>query len=280
MGRHNARDEERIRSSLRDAAEAYQPDRQAISTRVAQGRAADRDPRTLRRTMLGMRPAGAALAVVGVLVASGVAVRAGADDDANNADPGPAAVVPAPVATGSSERPGPAGTVGTREPPAGTTGATPPAGTTGTTGSTGAPGTPGSQPPASSPPADGATWLDVGSGTGQNSVATWSQKDVKLRNTSPLTKLDVTITVPMAPGVADAGKFTDVPNADFVVTVTPSEAHITYSFVLRDGKTLSPGNYVFAAQFTHKSGRVAGKDAYVLHAATKSASADRSGTIA
>ena len=81
MGRHNDRDEERLRSSLRDAAEAYEPDRQAISTRVAQGRAADRETKSLRRSMLGLRPAGAALAVVGVLVASGVAVRASTNDE-------------------------------------------------------------------------------------------------------------------------------------------------------------------------------------------------------
>jgi hypothetical protein len=270
MGRHTARDEERIRSSLRDAAEAYEPDRQAISTRVAQGRAADRD-KSLRRTMLGMRPAGAALAVVGVLAASGVAVRAAADDDQNLAESRPPAVVPAPVSTGSVTSPDPGGTAGTGRP-AGTTatGAPEPDGTT---------GMPGTQPPASRP-ADGATWLEVDGGTGKDSVATWSEKRVTLHNTSPIVTLKVTITVPMTEDLAEAGKFTTVPNADVTMTVTRTPESLIYSYVLRDGATLIPGDYSFAAQFTHQAGREAAKDLYSVQAATSAATAERSGPLA
>ncbi len=271
MGRHTARDDDRIRSSLRDAAEAYQPDRQAISTRVAQGRAADRETKSLRRSMLGLRPAGAALAVVGVLVASGVAVRAGVIDEKNLADSPPPAVVPAPVASGSVTSPDPAGTPGTRKPAGttGSTGATPPAGT---------PGSTGTQPPASSP-VNGASWLEVGGGTGKDSVATWSEKKVTLRNTTALVALKVVITIPMSAGLAEAGKYTTVPNADLTVTVAPTPEGLTYSFELRDGAKLIPGDYTFAAQFNHRSGRETAQDSFSLQAASVSATADRTGTF-
>jgi hypothetical protein len=271
MGRHNARDDERLRSSLRDAAEAYQPDRQAISTRVAQGRAADRDTKSVRRSMLGLRPVGAAFAVVGVLVASGVAVRAGTNDDQTVADPPPPAVVPAPVSSGSVTSPSPGGTVGSRVP-TGTTGSAPPSGTSGT------PGAPSSQPPVTSPAA-GASWLEVSGGTGKDSVATWSEKRVFLHNTSALVALNVTITIPMSANLAEAGKFTTVPNNDVIVTITPTPEGLTYTFALRDGVRLMPGKYEFAAQFNHKSGRVAAQDSFSVDAATASATAERTGAF-
>lgn len=270
MGRHTARDDERIRSSLRDAAEAYQPDRQAISTRVAQGRAADGETKSLRRSMLGLRPAGAALAVVGVLVASGVAVRASVIDDQNLAEPPPPTVAPAPVVTGAATSPDPTGPTGTRKPGA-TTGPAHPTGTT---------TFPGSPPPASSPATGAASWLEVGGVTGKDSVPTWTEKKVTLRNTSALISLKVTITIPMSADLVEAGKFTTVPNADVTVAVTPTPAGLTYTFTLRDGVKLVPGSYTFAAQFDHRSGRATAKDSYLVQAATATASADRSGAFA
>jgi len=268
MGRHSARDDERVRSSLHDAAEAYQPDRQAISTRVAQGRAADGETKSLRRSMLGLRPAGAAFAVVGVLVASGMAVRAGTNDDQNVAETPPSAVVPAPVSTGSVTSPAPAGTSGTRAP-GGTNGSPAPAGTTVSP----------SSPPLATSPAAGASWLDVSGGTGKDSVATWTEKTVTLRNTSPILSLKVTITVPMSTDLAEAGRFTTVPNSDVTVTVAPTPAGLIYTFVLRDGVKLIPGSYLFAAQFNHRSGREAAKDLFAVQAKTASASDDRNGVF-
>jgi hypothetical protein len=279
MGRHTARDDERLRSSLHDAAEAYQPDRQAISTRVAQGRAADRD-KSQRRVTLGLRPAGAALAVVGVLVASGVAVRAAADDDHNLAVAPPPAV-PAPALTGEASSPDPAGTAGSREP-VGTTGSPAPGGSAGSPGTQPGtqPGTPPGTQPATSRPAGGVSWLDVAGGTGKDSVATWSEKNVTLHNTSPIVRLKVTITVPMSAGLAEAGKFTTVPNSDVTMTVARTPEGLIYSYELRDGATLIPGKYTFAAQFAHGSGRPAAKDSYLIQAATKTATAEQTGAFA
>jgi hypothetical protein len=137
----------------------------------------------------------------------------------------------------------------------------------------------GSPPPASTPVA-GASWLNLDGSTGKDSVATWTQKNVTLRNTSTIVSLKVTITLPMTDDLAEAGKFTTVPNSDMTVTVTPTSQGLTYSFVLRDGAKLSPGNWTFAAQFTHRSGRQAAKDAYQVEAATASATAEQTGAFA
>jgi hypothetical protein len=86
------RDTDRIRAALRDAAGEFQPDRTAIASRVAAGRSAAGPERDRgRRTLRVMLPAGAAFAVVGVLVASVAAAQLNDPPDGTVADPPPAA---------------------------------------------------------------------------------------------------------------------------------------------------------------------------------------------
>ena len=133
MGHHRARDGdepddltvEQVRSTLRDAADGYRPDRTAMVNRVASGRAATLPPAG-RRTLFRM-PIAAALAVAFILVAGISAARVSWSPETTVAASRPRVSVPAVAGTGSSSAAGPDGTT---TPPAG-------AGTTGATGATG-----------------------------------------------------------------------------------------------------------------------------------------------
>jgi hypothetical protein len=70
-----------------------------------------------------------------------------------------------------------------------------------------------------------------------------------------------------------------VPNSDVSVVASPSAEALTYTFTLRDGVKLAAGKYEFAAQFTHKSGREATGDSFVVQAATANATAERTGAF-
>ncbi|MCA2213141.1 hypothetical protein [Jidongwangia harbinensis] len=273
MGRHRDTDPddftvEYVRASLRDAAQSYEPDRTAMVNRIASGRAATAQP--ARRSLL---PVGAAMAVVLVLVASIFAVRLSNDDDPRRN----VVAAPPPVASAPAE--------------------TAPDPTTGsTTDSTGDPTatsdkpdksrtTPPSRPGTTTPvrPTQSkarSTYLSTDGVVGANSVATWSESTVELKNTKPLVELAVAIKVAMTPGTAEAGKYTNATNSDFAVTVAREGDMLTYRFVLRDGKKLMPGDYRFAAQFTHRSGRSRDADSYTVTAAAGGMDAELTGAFA
>jgi hypothetical protein len=110
-------------------------------------------------------------------------------------------------------------------------------------------------------------------------VATWSENLLTLKTTSPIVALKVIITVPAAGDAGYAGRYTNVSNSDVAIDYTETAKGITYTFALRDGLTIPPGEYKFGAQFTHKSGRPGAADGYTIEAGTKSASTERSGTF-
>jgi hypothetical protein len=230
-----------VRSALRDAAQAYQPNRSAMVNRVASGRAAAR-----AKARRGIYPVAAAFAVAVIVVLSVVAVRSTGDDGTRpDANPPAAArppVSPAPVTSASAS-------------PAPRKSASRPA--------TGA--------------ADGV--VTATGGVGANSVATWSESTVTITNAKTLTALRVTITVAATPGAAAAGKYTTVPNADLTMTVTRSGSALTYAYVLKQGTTLAPGSYLFAAQFDHRSGRSMAKDSYAVTGATRNTEIALSGAF-
>jgi hypothetical protein len=272
MGRHRDTDPddvtvEYVRSSLRDAAQAHEPDRTAMVNRIASGRSAlAAEVRPARRSLL---PVGAALGVVSVLVASIVAVRL------SNDDPRPGIVAAPPAATSTA-------------PPA--PGTTPPAGATATTGATGAtggtdPATTTTRPTTTEPvrPTQSkarSTFVSTDGVVGKDSVATWSENQVRLKNTKVLGRLSVTITVARTSDARKAGQYTNVASSDIEVTVTEAGDELVYRYVLREGKKLMPGEYLFGAQFTHGSGRPRDADWYAVTANTGGTGADLRGTFA
>jgi hypothetical protein len=189
-----------------------------------------------------MRPAGAALAVA-VVVGAAVAV-AGRNDEPDRipaAAPPPPAVAAIPTAT----------------PPT-TVGSTPGAVTT-------------------APVRARRPFLSASGAVADDSVPTWTQNTVRVRVSRPLVDLTVTISVARTAGVAEAGRYTTVPNTDVTTDVRRTPDAVVYSFTLNDGQRLRPGTYEFAAQFDHRSGRGPAADSYAVVARTGSADAAESG---
>ncbi|GGL13684.1 hypothetical protein [Mangrovihabitans endophyticus] len=276
-------DEEYLQEALRAAAQSHQPDRAAIMERVARGRAPTRPFRAAR-------PIGAALAVAVIAVLSMVAVRATGDD------PPPASALPGPTATATA---GDLSGTGEGQDGRAPTTAVPPA-----TGSSGT-GSSGTGPSATAAPPAGSGVPGAGSGTSgpaphrsgtappsatsgspatfvrtagtrdAHSGAVWSQDNVTVTNSVPLTSLTVRISVPLTSGAQQAGHYTDAPNADVVMTVARGPTSLTYTFELRDAATLATGEHLFAAQYSHSSGRDAGGDTYTVEASARNG--DRAG---
>lgn len=283
MGHHRARDGdepddltvEQVRSTLRDAADGYRPDRTAMVNRVASGRAATLPP-VGRRTLFRM-PIAAALAVAFILVAGISAARVSWSPDTTVAADRPPVSVPAVPGTGSSAATGPDGTT----PPAGT-------GTAGTTGATSPTTAPRSRATSGHPrngPSATATlgtqttpngFVTSGGALDSHSTPTWSQNNVTISSRKPIVELIVVVTVARTPGVTYHGDYTDAPNLDIVRSKTSTDTSLTYTFRLADGKTLAAGDYLFAAQFAHKPGRD-NTDSYTVVVRTADAAAELTG---
>jgi hypothetical protein len=231
-----------VRSALRDAAQGHQPNRRAIAHRVAAGRAPRR-----AKSRRGVYPVAAAFAVAVIVVFSVVLVRSSGNDGTHRTANPPAAVAALPSEKTSSPAP-----TARRSSP-----------------------TPGRSATSTAPNG----WLTAKGGLDANSVATWTQNNVTITNTKALASLRVTITVDLTPGAAEAGRYTNVPNADVTMTVTRGASALTYAYVLKQGTNLAPGSYIFAAQFQHRSGRMMSNDSYTVAASTRTTHADLSGAF-
>jgi hypothetical protein len=106
----------------------------------------------------------------------------------------------------------------------------------------------------------------------------WSQGNVVLKNTRTITALDVSVEVALTPGVAETGRWSNVPTNMLAMTSTRSERTLVYRFTLQHGFTLAPGEYTFAVQFNHAAGKRDGAgDSYVAEATADSRNAKVSG---
>jgi hypothetical protein len=109
----------------------------------------------------------------------------------------------------------------------------------------------------------------------------WGQSDITLKNTSPVTALRVVLRLAATPGLTNAGSFTTLPNAEYTVTVATNGGALVYTFTLQPGKTLPPGQYELAGQYTHASGtRTTSGDSYQATATSGGSSAEVSGNFA
>ena len=232
-------DDDHLRKALQDTADAYEPDRAAIARRVNQARAGERAARWPR----GFYPVAAALAVVVVVVISVLTVRT-----TGKVTTPPVA---APISRTTTPWPRPA----TKAPSAAATVTTP-----GTTRVCRGPG-----------------FVTADGGIDPHSGPAWTQNTVTLTNTESLSSLHVTITVQRTPGCTYAGRYTTVANNDVEMTVSDSSSAMTYAFTLKQGTTLAPGRYLFAAQFDHRGSRKTTIDSYAVSAAASIGADDLSG---
>ncbi|MFS8204523.1 hypothetical protein ACLVWQ_38350 [Streptomyces sp. CWNU-52B] len=234
-----------LRGRLRDSAGAYEPDRARILARVERGRASEesrRHPSPNPSPLSWFRVVGATAAVAGVLAVGGYAVTSAVR--AEETTDQTVAVTPSPAPSPSpSPSPSPEQRASSRAP-------LPP------------------DPADSSAGArteDGPLWSDGSVDPHSNEF--WAQSNVTVRTREQLTSLTVTLKVGQTGGVTSTGAWRSAPEDDFTASVAEKDGFLVYRWVLKPGRIVWPGTWVFAGQYDHdRGGRDAGDDAYTVTA--------------
>ncbi|MFI6566498.1 hypothetical protein [Streptomyces sp. NPDC050534] len=263
MRRLDAHDE--LRARLHEAADAHEPDRHGMLARIERGmgghgRAGRRE--TGPPVWGWARVAGATAAVAGMLAAGGYAVASAVRDDAPPQRQ-TVAVSPTPAPSPDTTSRAPAPPVDPAPTPTSPSGTAPRA-------HHGASGTPSTEPPASAPPSatgakDGPLWSDGSVDPHSNDF--WAQSDLTLRTGRQLTALTVRLKIAQTGGVSSAGAWRSLPEQDFDLTVGERNGFLVYTWVLKEGRTVPQGEWVFAGQYDHwRGGRDAGGDGYTVTA--------------
>jgi hypothetical protein len=254
---------EDLRARLRNAAVAHQPDRARILARVERGMAGAKTSRRFspRPSALGwFRAVGATAVAAGVFAVGGYAVASVVKDDepeqtvavSPTPDPSPEATSRAPVPP-APVKPQPS-------PDRPSTPASPTA-------------KPQESAPAAQPPPadagteDGPLWADGSVDPHSNEF--WAQSNVTLKTREELTALTVELRIAQNGGVTSAGAWRALPEADFALTVEERDGFLVYTWVLKPGRTVPEGEFVFAGQYNHdRGGRDAKGDRYWATAQT------------
>ncbi|GAA3799425.1 hypothetical protein GCM10022403_036770 [Streptomyces coacervatus] len=240
-----------IARQLREAAEAHRPDRARMLARVQRGMAGPAVRHRARPfARSGTRVALAGLAATGMLATGGLAVAAIV------AHSSPPATVTTPAT--------PSPTVSSPHPTSGRP--TPVAPAPATTPGSARPTPPATSPsPAAGESQNGPLWsagsLDPGS------TVYWTQSNLALKTTRPLTSLTVEIRIAQTGGVKNTGTWQTLPSDDFTITTREADGMLVYRWVLKPGLTVPAASYEFAAQFNNGTGvRSAAGDGYRVDA--------------
>ncbi|MEU6225739.1 hypothetical protein [Streptomyces sp. NPDC047042] len=258
-----------LRAGLREAAGAYEPDRARILARVERGMAAGpeekrRSRRRAARTPLlaWARVAGATAAVSGILAMGGYALASVVKDDETPADP---TVSVSPLPTPSPDATSRAPVQPAPEPSHDDTEDEKPRPTPTPTPTP----TPKATNTAPAPDAkgveDGPLWSDGSIDPHSNDF--WAQSNVTIKTAERLTALTVELKVADTGGVTSTGAWRSAPEDDFELTVAQRDGFLVYTWVLKEGRTVLPGEWVFAGQYDHtRGGRDAKDDTYTVTA--------------
>jgi hypothetical protein len=261
--RHQDVHDDELIARLHEAAEGHEPDRSRILARLERGMAAQSRPdhRATRPPLFGwVRVVSATAAVASVLAIGGYAVASAVKN--NTPAEQTVSVSPTPTPT-----PSPDATSRTPVKPAApkpssgsnTSHSSPKASTPPPKSATASPSAP-VLPPASGTQ-DGPLWSDGSIDPGSNDF--WAQSDVTLKTTKQLTALTVQLKVKQTGGVTSSGAWRSLPEQDFTQTVTEQDGFLVYTWVLKEGRTVAVGDWVFAGQYNHeRGGRDAKDDSY------------------
>jgi len=265
---------------LRDSAEAYEPDRARILARVERGMAGEESALRpfVRPPALGwFRVVGATAAVAGVLAVGGYAVASAmkgeeANDQTVAVTPSPD---PSPQEEASSRAPLPPDPARSSAPPDRPSRPASPTAKPTAKPENSAP----AKPPAGAGTEDGPLWSDGSVDPHSNEF--WAQSNVTVRTSKQLTALRVVLKVKQTGGVTSAGAWRSAPEDDFTVTVGEKDGFLVYTWVLKPGRTVWPGEWVFAGQYDHeRGGRDAGDDTYTAGARADGEQLDVAGDFA
>ena len=249
---------EEIARQLREAAGTHRPDRARMLARVQRGMAGPAVRHRARPfARSGTRVVLAGLAATGILATGGLAVAAivarpepsatvtvPATPSPTVSSPPPTSARPAPVAPAPATRPGSA--------------------------------RPTPQATGPSPSADESRNGPLSSAGSVDSRSTvyWTQSNLALRTTQPLTSLTIEIRIAQTGGVQNTGTWQTLPSGDFTVTVQEADGALVYRWVLKPGLTVPAGSHEFAAQFNNGVGvRGASGDGYRVDARASGGSA-------
>ncbi|WP_406167041.1 hypothetical protein OIE52_13515 [Streptomyces canus] len=252
-----------LRARLQDAAEAHEPNREQILARIERGMSEQTRPdhRATRPPVYGwVRVVSATAAVACVLGLGGYAVASAVKDE-----------TPAQTSVAATGTPTPSPDA-TSRPPAPPADPTPR--TTPTQEAEKPSGTPSRTPSAStevqaSGVEDGPLWSDGSVDPHSNEF--WAQSNLTFKTSEQLTALTVELRIEQTGGVTNAGAWRSLPEDDFTLTVAKKDGFLVYTWVLKDGRTVPKGEWVFAGQYNHeRGGRDAKGDGYTATATAKS----------
>jgi hypothetical protein len=95
------------------------------------------------------------------------------------------------------------------------------------------------------------------------SHAYWSQSNVTVTVTEPLTSFTLELRVVAGEGMRPTGAWRTLPEEEFTLSVAHEEGVLIFRWELRPGAGIPPGDHVFAGQYDHDRGaRDAGRDGY------------------
>ncbi|MET7693560.1 hypothetical protein ABZT06_37285 [Streptomyces sp. NPDC005483] len=252
-----------LRARLRDAAEAHEPNRERMLARIERGMSEQTRPdhRATRPPVYGwVRVVSATAAVACVLGFGGYAVASAVKDEPPAQKSVAATGTPTPSPDATSRPPAPS--------------ADPTPRTTPTHRAEKPSATPSSTPTAStgvraSGVEDGPLWSDGSVDPHSNEF--WAQSNLTFKTSEQLTSLRVELRIAQTGGVTNAGAWRSLPEDDFTLTVAEKDGFLVYTWVLKDGRTVPKGEWVFAGQYDHKrGGRDAKDDSYTATATAKS----------
>ncbi|MET8079858.1 hypothetical protein [Streptomyces sp. NPDC005303] len=252
-----------LRARLREAAGAHEPNREHMLARIERGMSEKTRPdhRATRPPVYGwVRVVSATAAVACVLGLGGYAVASAVKDEP-----------PAQKSIAATGTPTPSPDA-TSRPPARSADPTPSAAPTHRAEKPS--GTPPSTPNAStevraSGVEDGPLWSDGSVDPHSNEF--WAQSNLTFKTSEQLTALTVELRIAQTGGVTSSGAWRSLPEDDFTLTVAEKDGFLVYTWVLKDGRTVPKGEWVFAGQYDHKrGGRDAKDDRYTATATAKS----------
>lgn len=261
--RHQDVHDDELSARLHEAAEAHEPDRARILARLERGMAAQSRPdhRATRPPVFGwVRVVSATAAVASVLAIGGYAVASAVKGDSPAEQTVSVSPTPTPTPSPDATSRTPVKPVAPKPSSgSGTSHSSTRASASPTTSATASPSTP-VLPPASGTQ-DGPLWSDGSIDPGSNDF--WAQSDITLKTTKQLTSLTVQLKVRLTGGVSSAGAWRSLPEQDFTQTVTEQDGFLVYTWVLKEGRTVAVGEWVFAGQYNHdRGGRDAKNDSY------------------
>ncbi|KQV93005.1 hypothetical protein [Streptomyces sp. Root369] len=252
-----------LRARLQDAAEAHEPNREQILARIERGMSEQTRPdhRATRPPVYGwVRVVSATAAVACVLGLGGYAVASAVKDETPAQTSVAATGTPTPSPDATSRPPAPPADPTPRTTP--TREVQKPSGTPSRT-------TSASTEVQASGVEDGPLWSDGSVDPHSNEF--WAQSNVTFKTSEQLTALTVELRIEQTGGVTNTGAWRALPEDDFTLTVAKKDGFLVYTWVLKDGRTVPKGEWVFAGQYNHeRGGRDARGDGYTATATAKS----------